>query len=600
MIGLVHKISRRLAAFWAGFLSFAILLVCVFAPAALASHNGPILVVDAFSESAEDFDGDHHFKTLQAALTSPHIGEYSVISVAAGRYQGDIELMYEGLELRSSAGPLQTAIEGHVVISARNVVISGFSLESPPATEIVLSIVEDGVRIDNTRISGAKHGVEILGVHGAELTNSQIYDHSDIAILVKDSWDVQILDNEIRGNGWSAISVEESHDLVITRNKISLNKFGGIWVGNTQRAEFSENEFNNNGIVGLSLERSSEVVVSGNSFLAHDAGLVLVHASANEILDNTISDGRAGGLVLKNNSLGNLIQRNTIRGIQGHGAIGMRLAGNVQGNDFIENRVIQNGAGLVLTENESGSPINNLFQENEIVFSDSFGVLINQYAESNEFVNNDIHHNLEDGVRSSGLFGIYENNNIFDNGLAGLLFDGARNFRVQGNAIHGNGTQGISLSNTSGALVDGNEVLDNHLDGIAVSTSRQVRLIDNLVSRNGALGVNLADVERVALLRNLVENNRELGVFVNGGLDVVLEENEILANRNGGLRLEDVVDADIEANHFEENFRYGLYVMNSEEVDALRNFWGDSSGPAGGFAGSGDAALGLDMEQLSP
>ena len=593
----VFKISWGLAVVWAGLLSVAILLSV--SQAALASHDGPILVVDAFSESDEDLDGDYHFRTIQAALRADFLDEYSIISVNPGQYVGDVVLELEGLELRSKNGALQTSLDGQVLISARNVVIDGFDLNTE-IDDVGLRITEDGTVIENSRISGARHGVLIEEAHRVLLRNNQIYDHQDDAILIRNSWIIELHGNEIRGNAWAGLTIDESHDLVILNNQFTHNLFGGIWIKNSQRAQIRGNQIDSNGIVGLSLDHTSEAKIQNNQFESNDVGLVLVRSVANELLNNRILQGRTAGLVIKNEAHGNLIRDNVIKGNQGRGAIGIRLAGNVHSNEIINNEIVENGSGLVLAENESGSPINNLFENNEIVFSDSSGISIEVMSASNRFVGNEIHHNLEEGIASSGLFTIFENNDIFDNGTIGLMLSGSRNFRVQGNAIFGNGAQGILLSNTSGALLLGNEVLDNQTDGIVVEGSRQLRLLENLVVRNGGIGMNLADVERLALIKNHIQGNRDMGVYFRSASDIVVEENGILANGNGGLLLEDVLGADIDGNHFEENMRYGLYVLNSEEISALRNYWGDPAGPAGGFAGSGDAALGLDLESLSP
>ncbi len=588
---------RRLA-LWLGLFSLASASLLAF-PAS-ASHDGPILIVDATSPADEDHDGDRHFKTLQAALQGPPTAQaYDTILVEPGRYVGDVEIRVEGLTLRSTGGASQTILAGRVILRARNVRLEGFSIEGSPKEPAVL-IAAPAVTLQGNRIYGSAIGVLIEGTSEISLLENQIYNQRQDGLIARDVWNLKLSENEVRGNGGLGLYLERSHDLVLEENAISFNQLGGVWLKGSQRAKLSLNVVRDNFLVGIALESTSDAQAEGNQLISNEVGLLLMDAVNNRIRANEIRQQRVAGLVLKNGAQGNSIEENVISGNQGRGAIGVRLAGSVASNRFLNNRVLENSVGIEISRNDTGGPANNIFEKNVIARSDGEGVRIEAGSGRNRFLANEIHQNLQAGLTSAGEGNIFEQNEIHHNGAAGVALLKSQDERLDGNRIYENGAEGVLLEGVSGALLANNAIEKNVRDGFSIEQGKRLRLFQNSLVSNGGSGLFAREIENFTLASNRLQNNREYGAFLMSGRDLLLEKNEIEANGGGGVRLEGVRAADLSANRVTKNLHYGLSVLNSEGISARRNFWGDEHGPAGAFAGAGNAVLGLPLEELTP
>jgi len=573
-------------------------MVVIFLPLpGRADHQG-LISVDASAPPEEDRDGDRHFRTLQAALLSP-LAPYDIVLVDPGSYEGDLEIDVEGVVLRSSGGPHRTTLAGKLIIRAPNVRIEGFSIAGPPSGAAVV-IRAEGTALAGNRISGGDIGVLIEQAHEITLRDNHIYNHARDGLLIREAWDLKLIDNEIRGNGGGGIWIEHSKDVIIEGNSLSFNRLGGLWLKDSDGAQILENTIEDNDLVGMALERSSEIRMERNKLVSNQVGILLIEARANVISSNEIIRHHLVGLVIKDHSKGNSIEENVIFGNRGQGASGVRISGDAANNRLVGNKILDNGVGILLSANDTGGPTNNLFEGNEIAGSDGAGVRLEAGSERNRFLANEIHLNLEGGLISSGAANIYQDNEIYDNGGAGLLLQGSYDARLQGNRIYGNSAEGVRLEGSSGALLVDNELFENVLDGLAIFAGENLRLMRNRVSSNGGSGLRAEEVENFALMENSIRDNSEHGAYFADARDLVVEGNDIEANGSGGIRLEGVQGADLEANRVVGNLHFGLLVLSSDGISARRNFWGDRHGPAGAFSGSGNAVLGLGLEEVTP
>ena len=145
-----------------------------------------------------------------------------------------------------------------------------------------------------------------------------------------------------------------------------------------------------------------------------------------------------------------------------------------------------------------------------------------------------------------------------------------------------------------------NEITKNVREGLLIHAGQRLRLSQNTVTSNGGSGLIAQDITDLSLQSNRIKDNSEYGVHFAGARDLLLKENQIEANGSGGVRLEDVAGADFAANYVTGNLHYGMMVSNSQDISARRNFWGDEHGPAGTFAGAGNAVVGLPLEDVTP
>ena len=597
-----EKHAQRRLAVWCGWLPLALLAFVIATGVVGSGESGPTtLVVDATASESEDTDRDARFRTLQAALSDGDPAPYATVKLAPGRYEiGSLTLGIEGLTLASTGSPSQTALVGQVTLDAPNVRLEGLTVEAADGGTAV-TIKARGAALQNVRVVGGRHGVSVASTHGATIDGSTIYNQGSDGVVLREAWDVRITGSEVRGNGGLGVLMEDARDLTLEGNIVAFNGLGGVWARRSEGLVIRKNEVRDNSLVGVALQRTSGTSVAENRIASNEAGVLLMDAGENAVQNNRLESQRTVGVVLKNGARGNTIEGNAIRGTQGQGAIGVRLSGKVNSNRIIKNSIVESGSGVVFVSNDSGAPSDNLFQGNEIARTDGVGVTLSAGARRNRFVDNRIHDNLNAGVRSQGNANVYQSNELASNGTVGIALEGAHDASLQGNRIHHNGAEGVRLTDASAVFVEDNEVTANGRAGVAIQGGGQLRLLRNTLATNGTDGLTAQGTETLVLMGNAVRSNPNVGLAIDDVRDADIQGNHVDGNGSGGIRLASVQGADVASNQVTGNFRFGLRVgEQSIDVSAHRNYWGDPSGPAGTFAGRGNAVLGLEMADVTP
>ncbi len=597
-----EKHAQRRLAVWCGLIPLALLAFVIATGVVGSAESGPTtLVVDAAASASEDTDRDTRFRTMQAALENGRPAPYATVKLAPGRYEvGHLTLAVEGLTLTSTGSPAQTALVGRLTLDAPNVRVENLTVEAA-SNETAVTINARGGALEDVRIAGGHRGIEIASTHGVSIDGSTIYNQGSDGIVLREAWDVEITGSEMRGNGGLGVLMEDARDLTLAGNTVAFNGLGGLWARRSERLVFKNNDVRDNSLVGVALQRTSGTDVADNRIASNEAGVLLMDAGENTVRNNVLESQRTVGVVLKNGAQGNTIEGNAIQGTQGQGAIGVRLSGNVNSNRLIDNRIVESGSGVVFVSNDSGAPSDNLFQGNEIARTDGVGVTLSEGARRNRFVENRIHDNLNAGVRSQGDANVYQSNELAGNGTVGIALEGSRDASLQGNRIHHNGAEGVKLTDASAAFLDGNEVTANGRAGVTIKGGKQLRLLANTLAENATDGLVAQGTQTLVLMGNAVRANPNVGLALRDVGDVDIQGNHVDGNGSGGVQLARVRGADIASNQVTENLRFGLRVgEQSTGVSAHRNFWGDASGPAGAFAGSGNAVLGLSTADVTP
>ena len=595
------KHAQRRLAVWCGCIPLALLAFVIAAGVVGSARSGPTtLVVDAAASASEDTDRDTRFRTIQAALENGRPAPYATVKLAPGRYEvGHLALAIEGLTLTSTGSPAQTALVGRLSLDATNVRVENLTIEAASG-ETAVTINARGAQLSDVRIAGGHHGIEITSTHGVSVDGSTIYNQGSDGVVLREAWDVGITDSEIRGNGGLGVLMEDARDIALEGNTVAFNGLGGLWARRSDQLVLKDNEVRDNTLVGIALQQTSGTDVANNRIASNEAGVLLMDAGENTIRNNRLESQRTVGVVLKNGARGNTIEGNAIQGTQGQGAIGVRLSGNVHSNRIINNKIVESGSGVVFVSNDSGAPSDNLFQGNEIARTDGVGVTLSAGARRNRFVENKIHDNLNAGVRSQGDANVYQSNELAGNGTVGIALEGSRDESLQGNRIHHNGAEGVRLTDASAIFVENNEVTANGRAGVTIEGGEQLRLLSNTLAENGTDGLVARNTKTLVLMGNTVRAQPNVGLAIADVRDVDIQGNHVDGNGSGGVRLTSVQHADVSANQVTANFRFGLRVGESSDVSAHRNFWGDPSGPAGAFAGRGNAVLGLSMTDVTP
>lgn len=125
-----------------------------------------------------------------------------------------------------------------------------------------------------------------------------------------------------------------------------------------------------------------------------------------------------------------------------------------------------------------------LLEENEIFDNAMAGVWIK--TESNPVLRrNKIHHGREGGVCVFNCGkGVLENNDIFRNALTGVLISTSSFPVLKSNRIFDGGAAGIEITNCAGGVLEGNEIFNNRFDGICLATGVKPQLSNNKVHSN--------------------------------------------------------------------------------------------------------------------
>ncbi len=593
------------------------LLVIVPAPTLLADHGGPIIYVDFKNPPDANRPCDFHFQTIKAALTKcpNELVDNVTIIVDPGIYnEGALSVTVKGLQLKSSDGPERTKILGSIEIQAKGVLIQGFDIDVT-GNDHGIGVHNIQVQLVGNKLHGAKHaGITVQqGSDDILISGNEPFNNGTIGIQIADnSRNARIEKNKPRSNGTAGVSIEGNSDhFVITQNTITLNGSEGIIVTQSDNGEISQNELTGNGLEGIKLVDANDNTVVGNNPVSSNElfGISLVAAANNEVRNNQVTGNGAGGVAMREGDTAaqrNTVESNQIVGNIKAGASGVLLEGDVSGSIVLNNTIDSDSFGIRLTQSTAKhSPSNNTVVSNEITNSDQDGVSVEASASQNIFRSNKINGNNGVGLHVSGGVGNDEvaGNTFEANGKQGILVEKSARNSLHDNTVTASGGQGISVM----AGADATNVLKNTVsggaqEGILLSGVTDVAVIGNTVQNNRQDAISGDKITVLRLEDNLLTANLERGIGLsNCSTRVDIDHNTITTNAQGGIALTDCNVVDAQNNTVTDNVQFGLSAAGKvDQIAARRNWWGDPRGPAGTLDGSGNAVLGLTIDQVLP
>ncbi len=614
-----HHHLRIGGTIWLGVAALFVLLLAM-ASQTFADHGGPITFVDIKNPVADDQDCDFHFKTLKAALTKCPLQEYGTIIVDPGIYdEGLLEVNVKGLIIKSSGGAQRTKINGCFKLSGKEVELQGFDINAVSCDQGIV-VANREVKVRENIVHEAKmDGLEVSGVSdSATITNNRFFNNSRYGIYVRQdsSQGIQILKNEIQSNGSSGILLEGNTDRFnISENDVSLNLGAGLLILGSDEGQAAKNTFSANQLEGIKLDKSNGNVVVNNAITANGLfGISIVGGNNNEVRTNDLTSNRAGGVALRGNGTAaqrNTIENNKIEGNTQAGASGVLLEGNVTGSILLKNEIKRNSFGLRLTRSPVASesePSNNTIDSNQIMGSDEDGVRVEASFGLNLFRSNQIADNNRVGIRILGGRGNDEiaDNVIQNNGDDGIRIEQSDRNTIRENEIARNGGGdgsggvndggGIVLIQANYTTVQKNSLRDGEANGVLLRESNNVKIFENTIERYQQDGVNGQKANNLLLEDNRIQTNRERGVSLKECTAADLQRNIITANTLGGVFFSSCNGANLQMSEITDNLRYGLWVENSQNMTARRNWWGDPKGPAGVFEGRGNAVIMIGVQ----
>ena len=471
------------------------------------------------------------------------------------------------------SGQSQTTYGGDSNPQGPEVMLDG-SLAGDGANGIVSS--SDGNRISGLNIRNfGGNGIWINGGSGGEISNNFIgtdetgslamgNQASGVWVVGSGVANVTIEGNLVSGNLGRGLYIRHANH-VITGNRIGTSADGmgavangldGIWLLDAVNSrvggpsESDRNLISGNIRSGIMLQDESY----GNLIQNNDIGI-------NADRTDTIPNGR-WGVRLNSGPDNNEIRDNVIGGhINGYSGIALvssattstennLFAGNWLGLVPVDDgapRVMPNSAGIALGNNSFNNTVGGDSEgDANVIGGSTWGVRILDVAADNEVVGNYL------GTEPSGRSGL-------GNGWGLSISTGADNNLARDNVISGNST-GVELVGTQGKDVTGNVILGN-LIGVAPdgatplpNTSSGIRIgaiatgnvvggtgagESNVIANNGGPGVVVVD--NVATGNTIVGNS----IHSNGGLEIDLGDD--------GVTLPDIGDADAGPNNL-QNF----------------------------------------------
>jgi parallel beta-helix repeat protein len=563
-----------------------------------------------------------NYKTLTAALQwaresrqKPR-SEFGTIVVAPCTYResltGENAIDVKGLQWISRAGRDKTKIVGALEIVAKNVLFVGFDVDAAQA-EVALTIKEDFVVVSNNKFHNAA-GAGVLVTGGAEgviLLRNEVFNNGGEGVKIEaSSANLRLEENKIRSNGSIGVFVGADSDrAVISRNEIILNRGEGVFVTDNDGTEISTNEITNNAMDGIKLDKANGAVILKNKILSSGVYGITVQASDNnEVRENELVNNSAGGVAIKEGERSakrNTVQGNTIANNARAGAEGVLLSGDVSGNVFLKNSILNNSFGVKLVAQESGrAPSNNTFQENSIKDSHEDGILVQESDGRNTFRSNELSGNNGYGIHIAerARNDTFTNNVIKDNGKVGVFLEKTARHALRENQILFNGEAGVVLDGTNDTILQLNQIRENEQEGVRlVNGAKNNDLVANTIEMNRGYGLHAQGATELDIRQNTISGNYWAGVFFAETTEVGFDHNKVLQNGQGGIDVGAGSSAiDLEFNDIVGNTQFGLRLaggLDETTIRADRNWWGDPSGPSGVFEGRGDSVIGIRVNR---
>lgn len=489
-------------------------------------------------------------------------------------------------------------------------------------------------------------GISLTGCHDVRIEDSEVRSNF-VGINLTNCDRASVSANTIVGNSGNGIAVTGSRSVVISGNPlIANNNLDGIVIQNSVDCYANDNTVQGNANTGIHIVSSTRSVVSENALANNVGGGIRI--------DNTGGPGGTSG----NPSVANVVSENTVEGQEGPvgGTIpavpGIQLAGGVLATRVTGNVLSKNTWGINLVGipfNAPPFPGGNTFEDNTIRDSSKDGVFIIDSAGNNVFRGNEISDCTNSGVAIIGSTvggDRFESNTIRSSGGAGIVLDvsvtappysNITDVVILGNTIRECGTDGILIRNAigSGNAVTNTIIVSNSLvecSGIGINvndptnTTTGLRIEENDVAEQEGDGIRIAGSPGCLVRYNNIHQNDSVGMTLTAAAllppapppppRATVERNFVWANRQGGIALNAAgLLVLVEGNSIFDNLGFGVSMTNipppqpppspmglPQGYSLARNWWGDSAGPSGAFAGSGNATLGLEgrTKVLSP
>lgn len=278
------------------------------------------------------------------------------------------------------------------------------------------------------------------------VSNNELVNNGDTAIILIDSDDNEVARNRMEANGRHGIFLEGASNNTLENNTATQNAISGIDLAwGSDGNLISANTLENNEGHGIWLIDSHENSLSENSISANDQiGIILADSSQNTIAANTVTENIQGGI--------DLIGESEYTELVGS-----------HNNEVVENIVRANegreGSGIRLLHSDENS-----ISENSVSKTSDHGINLFESVD-NEITDNEIRDNAGDGVHLEVDVGsLTMKSNVVKNNNNGVAVDTetTTGVSIDGHEIADNGDYGVVVRDmNSGDVPVGSEEIEN-------------------------------------------------------------------------------------------------------------------------------------------
>lgn len=573
------------------------------------------------------------YPTIQEAIANAQPGDLIEVDATQGPYEGLI-LVNKSVKLRSAQGRAvigaSNSQEDVITITSSSVQISGFVIRYGNAgiglVGVNSSVVEDNVLIGN------RYGIILVRSARNILLSNQVNDN-EWGIMIRNGSDDNIVQENVLKSNSSGLFLASSTGNLVEKNTFSAN-YAGILLGDRAiRNIFRENNIEQTTFIGIYVENGSENTLEANtvhgsgeagirlrnasdrntlrensihgspvgiSFISSNSNVLMANTTEsnyygirleeshdNTLIGNTAKNNSENGIYLKNKSNGNLLEENKVLD-NGNGIV---LRASME-NRVQFNEIRSNGTGLLLDDAQHNTIANNTMGANR-----NYGILITG-SSNNTLVSNVIERNGDTGVRLEGGaqnvlqentvrrspsgIGLESSNrnrleaNVLERNEYGIVIDASFENEIMGNIASENAV-GISLVGRSHNNELAYNVARENGDGFALNSSNTNRLVCN-ISINNETGIRLSDSSDNTLSRNSIRGSKGTGLALIAASHNRVEGNNVESNAVGIEMLSDSVNI-LRRNNIARNSDFGVKNQTSNTLSAVENWWGDASGP---------------------
>jgi parallel beta-helix repeat protein len=289
--------------------------------------------------------------------------------------------------LPSGAGNIEVRDSTDYFVIRNNNIIGG-------TFGIFLNNAANGI-IHNNIVWNSTYGIDVHNSNAITIANNTVFDQHEAGIQLYNSVNTIIQDNIAFNNGWDGIRLILSNSNHIESNIAYRNNFEGIRLENwaTGNTIISNWVFGNqeNGIWLGMMSHTNDITDNYVYTNRWDGIWAGDESASNQIYFNEAHDNRNSGIGIFNAS-NNDIAFNTIYQNGGWGGISQDLSSNT---GISNNTIFSNLAnGIVLDRTDSA-----VISGNDISTSKFVGIRIGVDSSNNQFYQNDIYNNYEDGIR---------------------------------------------------------------------------------------------------------------------------------------------------------------------------------------------------------